>query len=277
VTLTPVKTHPTAIVHPGAQLGVGVEIGPYAVIGENVTIGDGTWVGPHAIVEGWTTIGRNCKIFPSACVGLPPQDMRYKGDRSWVHVGDDNMIREFVTVHRAYELDGETRIGHRNLIMAYAHIAHNCILGSDITIANLVTMAGHVEIHDQAVIGGMAGILQFVRVGRLAMVGGLARVIKDILPYATVAGQPARNYGLNVRGLKRRNIGVEARRELKSAFRVLTGSGLPLPAATAEIQKGHWTSPEIQTLLAFLENPSKMGILIRDSKSGRRARHEDED
>lgn len=264
-----VSVHPTAVVHPGARLGQGVEIGPYAIVNEHVTIGDGTWIGPHAVIDGWTSIGKNCKIYPSACIGLPPQDLRYKGERSFVHIGDDNIIREFVTVHRAYEKDGETRIGSRNLIMAYVHVAHNCLLGNDITVANLVTMAGHVEIHDQAVIGGMAGILQFVRVGRLAMVGGLARVIKDILPYAIVAGQPARNYGLNVRGLKRRQVAVESRRELKAAFRYLTGSGLSLPVAIAEIKALGLTSPEARVLLSFLEAPSKMGVLIRDSKSGR--------
>ncbi|MHB2019754.1 MAG: acyl-ACP--UDP-N-acetylglucosamine O-acyltransferase [Candidatus Xenobia bacterium] len=267
MTLTPeITVHPSAIVHPHARLGNGVEIGPYAVVGEHVTIGEGTRIGPHCVLEGWTTIGRNCQIYPGACLGMAPQDLRYKGERSFTHIGDNNVIREYVTIHRAYEKDGVTRVGSGNLIMAYVHVAHNCVLGNDITIANLVTMAGHVEIEDQAVIGGMAGIHQFVRIGRLAMVGGLSRVTKDIPPFAIIAGQPARIYGLNTRGMKRRQVSLEARHELKASYRLLTQSGLPLPSAVQAIAEQGMHSEEVAHLLAFLAVRSRMGVLFKTSR-----------
>jgi UDP-N-acetylglucosamine acyltransferase len=230
----PLKTliHPTAVIHPGAQLHPTVQVGPYAVIGDQVKVGPETVLGAHVVLEGPTEIGARNQIFPGAAIGLEPQDLKYDGSKSHVKIGDGNRIREYVTVNRATGAGEATLIGNSNLLMAYVHVAHNCVIEDSVVIANAVALAGHVHIESRAVIGGVLGIHQFVHIGRLAMVGGMSRIDRDVPPYMLVEGNPARVRSLNLVGLKRAGI-AEANQErvfqtLKKAFRILYRSGLPL-------------------------------------------------
>ena len=199
----PPKVHPLAVVDPHAELEQGVVIGPGAVIGADVKIGANTWVGPNVVLDGRLTIGAQNKIFPGACLGLEPQDLKYKGAPTEVFIGDGNTIRECVTINRATEEGEVTRIGNSNLLMAYCHLGHNCVLGDRIIMSNAIQVAGHVVIEDRAVIGGCLGIHQFVHIGGLAMVGGMTRVDRDVPPYCLVEGHPGRLRGLNRVGLRR--------------------------------------------------------------------------
>jgi UDP-N-acetylglucosamine acyltransferase len=266
----PVQTliDPSARVHPEATLGEGVEIGPFAYIGPHVTLGARTRVGAHAVIDGWTTLGEDNVVFPSAIIGTAPQDLRYTGQESYVTIGDRNVFREFVTVNRAYNHQGHTIVGNDNMLMAYTHVAHNCVLGNSIIMTNYVGLAGHVTVEDFAVLGGYAGVHQFVRIGRMAMVGGTAKVIKDIPPFATVDGQPARIYEINSIGLKRRGIASSVRTDLRKAFRLLTRSGLTTPEALAVIRSEVPSSPEVDHLVRFCEAPSHRGLLLRLAQAG---------
>lgn len=263
---------PLARVHPEATLGEGVEIGPFAYVGPHVTLGARTRIGAHAVVDGWTTLGEDNVVFPSAVLGTAPQDLRYAGQESYVAIGDRNVFREFVTVNRAYNHQGQTIIGNDNLLMAYSHVAHNCVLGNSIILTNYVGLAGHVTVEDFAVLGGYAGVHQFVRIGRMAMVGGTAKVIKDIPPFATVDGQPARIYEINSIGLKRRGVASSTRADLRKAYRLLTRSGLTTPQALAAIRAELPSSPEIEHLVRFCEAPSHRGLLLRLAHAGNNGR-----
>lgn len=255
--------HPSAIIEKGVKIGKNVEIGPFSIITKNVEIGSHCKIGSNVLIDGWTTLGEGCDISHGAVIGTPPQDFKYKGEKSFVHVGKNNIIREYVTIHRASDKGGETCVGDSNLLMAYVHIAHNCILGNNIVIANYTGLSGHVEIDDQAVVGGLTGIHQFCRIGRLAMVGGYSKVIKDIPPFVMADGQPARLYGINARGLRRRDISEKARIDIKKAYNLLTDLKLNLSQAIEAIKKNIKSGPEIDYLLCFLQNPSRMGILVR--------------
>lgn len=236
-TLTP-HIHPTAIVHPQAHLHPTVEVGPYCVIGEQVTIGAGTVISPHVVIEGWTEIGARNRIFPGAAIGQAPQDLKYGGDNTLVRIGDDNTIRECVTINRATATGEVTEIGNGNLLMAYVHVAHNCHLHDHIVIANAVSLAGHIEIESRATIGGMAGFHQFVHIGRQAMVGAMSRVDRDVAPYTLVEGSPARVRTLNLVGLRRAGLADSgpAFKALKQAHRLLFRSELSLAEALEQIQ-----------------------------------------
>jgi UDP-N-acetylglucosamine acyltransferase len=219
--------HPTAVIHPGAELHPSVQIGAYAVIGENVKVGPDTTIGAHAVLEGPTEIGARNQIFPGAAIGLDPQDLKYDGAPSWVKIGDDNRIREYVTINRATGAGEATAIGNGNLLMAYVHVAHNCTIADSVVIANGLAMAGHVHIESKAVIGGMVGIHQFVHIGRMAMVGGCSRIDRDVPPYTLVEGNPARVRSLNLVGLKRAGVSATQIGQLKKAFRTLYRSEQP--------------------------------------------------
>jgi UDP-N-acetylglucosamine acyltransferase len=251
--------HPTAIVHPKAVLGRGVELGPYCVVGEHVSLGDGTTVAPHAVLEGWTEIGKGCRIGVGAVIGAPPQDKKYGGARSWVRIGDRNVIREYVTIHRAADPDGETRIGDDNFLMAFVHVAHNCRIGNHTVITNLVGLAGHITIEDYAGLGGMTAFHQHVRVGAHAFVGGNCGVRMDVVPFALASGEPLRVLGLNREGLKRHGFTPEQQRVLKAAFRVLFWSGLPVSEATARLKVQFAGDANVSRLIRFVEG-SKRGI-----------------
>lgn len=212
--------HSTAIVSPKAQIGKGVEIGAYSIIGDEVIIGDGTIIKSHVVIEGKTKIGKNNVIFPFAAIGLEPQDLKFKGEKSAVEIGDNNKIREHVTIHLGTQ-DGRmlTSIGSNCLLMVGVHIAHDCILGDNIILANNATLAGHVEVANNVVIGGLSALHQFVRIGKNAMIGGMSGVESDVIPYATVMGERASLAGLNLIGMKRHNISREEIHALRNFFK----------------------------------------------------------
>lgn len=250
---TPLTTliHPTAVIHPGATLHSSVRVGPYAVIGENVTVGPETEIGAHVVIDGRTQVGARNQIFPGATIGIEPQDLKYDGSVSLVEIGDDNRIREYVTINRATHSGEVTRVGNNNLLMAYVHVAHNCVVGDHVIIANAVSLAGHVEVDSNAVIGGVLGIHQFVHIGRFAMVGGMSRIDRDVPPYTVVEGNPCRVRGLNLVGLRRAGItkaqGGNPYRELKEAYRLLYRTDTPLEAGLAALEQ--WPENEYTTHL----------------------------
>jgi UDP-N-acetylglucosamine acyltransferase len=252
--------HPTAVIHPGARLGEGVAVGPYAVIQEHVTIGARTKVGAHCVVEGRTTLGEDNQLFTGAVIGSEPQDRKYHGEESVLVIGDRNKFREYVTVNPGTEGGGgRTVIGSDGLFMAYAHVAHDCLLGDGVVLANSVALAGHITIEDRAIIGGLVGVHQFVRIGRLAIIGGCSRVIQDVPPYATAVGMPARVYGVNSEGLRRAGVAPEVKDRLHHAFRVLFRSKLSMPTALAQLEAEAAGVPEIRHLIDFVR-ASKRGV-----------------
>jgi len=248
-----VKIHPTAVIDSNAELANDVEVGPYSVIGPNVKIDSGTKVGPQCVIDGWTTIGKNCRLFAGAALGAISQDLKFKGERSFLKIGDDNTIREFVTINRGTKKDSTTKVGNNNLIMAYSHVAHDCNIGNKVIIANAGTMAGYVTIEDGVIIGGLVGIHQFVHIGTLAIIGGCSKVVKHIPPYAMADGHPAKVYGLNTIGLRRSGISKNSKAKLKCAFKLLFNSGLSVPHALREIQNTISPSNEIKNLTHFLK------------------------
>jgi UDP-N-acetylglucosamine acyltransferase len=258
--------HPTAVVHPTATIAEGVELGPYAVVGERAFIDRGTKLGPHAVVEAFTTVGRDCQIFTGAVVGGVPQDLKYQGGESYCVVGDRNVIREHVTINRATAAGDVTRIGNDNLLMAYVHVAHDCQIGNSCVLANGVTLAGHVVIEDNVTIGGMTGLHQFIRVGKMAMVGAMSRLAQDVPPFMLTEGNPPKVYGLNVLGLRRHGVPPEVRTQLKRAFKLMYRSQHNLGQAIAEMSKMD-TSFELRHLVAFLQSSERgvSGIARQDA------------
>lgn len=252
--------HPTAIVDSNAQLASDVEVGPYAIIGPDVKIGAGTVVQSHAYVSGHTTIGKTCEIFPFACVGMKSQDLKYQaGDISYVEIGDNTVLREFSTVHLGTKVGEVTRVGNRCLIMAYCHIAHGCSLGNDVIMSNAGQLAGEVTIEDFAIIGGMAGIHQFCRIGQHAMIGGATKVRQDCPPYMiteNTAGE-VRVLGPNLVGLQRRGFSAEVRAALKDAYKLIYREGLNRSQALERIKYEVPDLPEIKTLVDFYQNSTR--------------------
>jgi UDP-N-acetylglucosamine acyltransferase len=252
--------HPTAIIESSAELASDVEVGPYAIIGKHVTIGKGTTVGAHAIIGDWTEIGENNRLFPQSSVGAPPQDLKYRGEECWTRLGNGNMVREFATIHRGTVTGhAETIVGNDNLFMAYSHIAHDCVIGSGIVMANVATLAGHVTIEDNVIIGGLVAVHQFSRIGAYAMVGGGTMVGMDILPYtiATSSKRDAKLRGLNLIGLKRRGFSDKAISSLKTAYKTLFMADLKLPDALARIRIEITDCPEVDYLLAFIDSTQR--------------------
>lgn len=244
--------HPTAIVSPEAELGQDVEILPYTIIESGVQIGDRCQIGPHAFVRRWTTIGYDCHISTGAVLGEPPQDRKYQGEESYLKLGNGNLIREYVTLHRASGEGNSTLVGDNNMIMAYSHAGHNVQIGSNIQIANGVQLAGHAVIEDYAVIGGMSGFHQFVTVGTMAMVGAMSRISRDVPPYSIVEGIPSEVHGLNVIGLERRGVSAESRAALRKAFRLLFRSEYNVSDALEAVALQVEHLPEVEYLMAFL-------------------------
>jgi UDP-N-acetylglucosamine acyltransferase len=213
--------HPTAVIHPDAQLHPSVQVGPYVVIGGQVKIGAETVIGPHVVIEGDTEIGEHNRISAGATIGLEPQDLKYDGHTNAVRIGHHNLIREYVTIHQATKTGEVTQIGNHNMLMAYTHVGHNCLLADHIIISNAVALAGHVHIESQARISGVLGVHQFVHIGRLAMVGGMTRIDRDIPPYMMVEGNPSRVRTINLIGLQRAGLGELELKILKKAYRLL--------------------------------------------------------
>ncbi|MBU1694297.1 MAG: acyl-ACP--UDP-N-acetylglucosamine O-acyltransferase [Verrucomicrobia bacterium] len=254
------RIHSTAIVDPGAELGENVEIGPYCVIGPHVKIGAGARLMAHVFMDGWTTLGAGCTVFPFASLGTQTQDLKYKGGVSRVEIGERTTIREYVTVNAATADGDVTRVGSHCHIMAYAHIAHDCRVGDEVIMANCATLAGHILVEDQALIGGLCGVHQFVRIGRLSIIGGCSKVTQDVPPFMMADGHPLGIHGLNSVGLKRRGVGEEAQRLLKNAYRVLYREGLSTSQALERLESETGQAPEIHELVEFVRH-SNRGIV----------------
>lgn len=252
------KIHPTAIISPEARIEEGVEIGPYSIIGPDVTVGKDTIIGPHVVIEEQTDIGERCNIGQFCSIGGKPQDLKFRGEKTRVVIGNNNTFREYVTVNRATSADiGVTIIGNNNLIMAYCHVAHNCKLGNNIVMANASNLAGHIHIDDFAIIGGLSGVHQFTRIGCHSIVGGMSALAKDLPPYLMAAGNHAHLYGLNLVGLKRRGFKEETIKELKQAYKILFRSSLLLKTAVEKVRSELQDTPELRTFLEFIEKSDR--------------------
>jgi UDP-N-acetylglucosamine acyltransferase len=252
--------HPTAVVTAGAELAPDVRIGPYAVIGADVRIGAGTTVGPHAVIDGRTTIGAANRVFPFASIGTEPQDLKYAGEESRLEIGDRNIIREFATVNPGTRGGGMvTVIGDANLLMNYAHVGHDCRIGSHCVLANSAALAGHVTLDDHVIVGGLAAIHQFVRIGESALLGGGAMVVHDVPPFCTASGDRARLRGLNVIGLRRRGFTPDRIRAIKRAYRLLFASGLAFADARARCAAELGDQADVARLLEFV-GTSERGV-----------------
>ena len=262
LTLKPSKPqiHPMASVHPSASLGKDVVVGPYAIIGEEVIIGNGTVIEAHTMIERWTRIGENCHIFFGCVLGSQAQDLKYNGESSWVVLGDRNVVREYVTINRATGNQNVTKIGSDNLFLTSVHISHNCDIGNDVIITNLVHLGGHTVIEDRAVIGGMVGIHQFIRIGMGSMVGGYSRLSQDVPPFMLCEGNPAYIRGLNLVGLKRRGVSSDAISEIKQIYKTIYRSEMNTTQALREILQMPFTTPEGLYLLEFLKKESPRGL-----------------
>ncbi len=252
-----VKIHPQSIVSDKAQLSSGVEVGPFSIIEDNVEIGANTKIGPHVLITGFTSIGKNCQVFKGAVLGSQPQDLKYSGEKSYLQIGDSNVIREFVTANPGTDEESKTIIGNNNLIMAYSHIAHDCNIGNYCVLANAATLAGHVELADNVVIGGLVAVHQFCRLGRLSIVGGCSKVVQDVPPFAMADGHPVQIKGVNLIGLKRNKISSEILRSLKQAFKILFFQKHNLGVACRKAEEKFGNMPEIKLLLEFIKTSSR--------------------
>ncbi len=254
------RIDPTARIAPDALIADGVEIGAYATVESNVTIGPGTKVGPYCMIQGPTTIGAGCVITGYASIGTPPQDHSYQGEDTRLEIGDHNTIREFVTINRGTTKDkGVTTIGDHNLIMAYCHVAHDCVLGSHVVMGNLATLAGHVEIHDHAIVGGLSAVHQFTRIGERCIVGGGSMVSLDIIPYAKASGDRAKLFGVNTIGLKRGGFSPEQIKAVEKAYRILLKQKLLLKDALVVLEQEFGDDGTVGPIVRFLKS-SRRGI-----------------
>jgi UDP-N-acetylglucosamine acyltransferase len=252
------KVHPTALIEAGAQLADDVEVGAYSIVGADVRIGAGTRIGPHAVVTGRTTIGARNRIFQFASVGEIPQDRKYGGEPTTTTLGDDNVVREFVSIHAGTAQDrGTTTIGNRNLFLAYTHVAHDCAVGNQTTFSNNAQIAGHVTIGDFVVLGAYAGVHQFCRVGAHAMLAAGAIVLQDVPPFVTVAGYPAKPAGTNNEGLRRRGFSASDIATVRRAYRTLYRAGLSLEEARDALAKAALDAPLLAPLVAFLSESGR--------------------
>lgn len=252
--------HSTAIINPKAEIDSNVEIGPYSVIGENVFIGSGTVIGPHVVVDPYVTIGADCNIFQYAAIGAPPQSLKFEGGETYVKIGRGTIVREFVTIHRGTEFGGGiTEVGEENLLMAYTHIAHDCKTGRKVILSNNATLAGHITIGDNATIGGLVAIHQFVRIGDYAFVGGKSAVVKDIPPYVIASGDRAKLHGLNSVGLKRHGFSKNTLSSLKKTYRIIFRIGLTMNEAIERVRAEVEQIPEVLGFIDFIES-SQRGV-----------------
>lgn len=252
------KVHPTAIVHPEAKLDPTVEVGPYAVIGPKVRIGPGSRVGPHAVIEGDTTIGARNRIFQFASVGAEPQDLKYAGEDTQLVIGDENLVREFATLHKGTAGGGGvTRIGNKNLFMAYSHVAHDCVIGNGCVLANSAALAGHVELGDFVIMGGLTAVHQFTRIGKHAFIAGGAMVAMDVPPYCTAQGDRAELVGLNTVGLTRHGFNDDQISRVKDAYKILFRSKMGLNEALSKLKAEHGGHSEIDHLVDFLQRSTR--------------------
>ncbi|HEV7743864.1 MAG TPA: acyl-ACP--UDP-N-acetylglucosamine O-acyltransferase [Pyrinomonadaceae bacterium] len=254
----PTNVHPSAVVSPSARIGSGCHIGPFSIVGDDVELKDGVRLESHVIIDGRTVVGEETHVFPFVSIGLPAQDLKYKGEPSETRIGRRNQIREFVTIHRGTAGGGMlTQIGDDCLLMAQAHVAHDCILGDGVIMANAATLAGHVTIEDNANVGAYSGVHQFCRVGREAYIGGYSVVVKDALPFALTVGNHARCYGLNTTGMKRRGHSRSVIQSLHRAFHLLLSSKLNTSQALERIGAEVKDSTEVDGLVEFIRTSSR--------------------
>jgi UDP-N-acetylglucosamine acyltransferase len=249
--------HPTAIIHPKAKLGVDCHIGPYCVIGENVELGNGCKLHSHVIVDGHTRLGGANEIFPFASIGLKTQDLKWKGGNTRTEIGDANTFREYVTVHSATNDGDATRVGSHNNLLAYSHVAHDCQLGSHIVMSNGSTLAGHVIVQDHAILGGLTGVHQFCRIGRMAMLGGYSKVVQDIPPFMIADGNPAATRTVNKVGLTRNGVAEETQSALRQAYKIIFRDGLTLANAILAMEKDIAALPEVKELIEFARSSER--------------------
>ena len=252
------EIHKTAIIDPKAVIDEDVSIGPFCIVGEGVKLKKGARLMSNVIIEGNTEIGEGCQIYPFASIGLPPQDIKYKGEKTGVRIGNNTIIREYASIHRAsVGGDGMTAVGDNNFLMAYVHIAHDCRIGNNVVIANSAGLAGHVAVEDYAVIGGIVGVHQFTRIGAYAMVGAFSGIGQDIPPYTMASGPRAKLFGLNSVGLKRNGFPDSTINELKKAYKILFREKLTLKEALKKVQKEFSHSKEIKHLVEFIEKNTR--------------------
>jgi UDP-N-acetylglucosamine acyltransferase len=251
--------HPTAIISPGAKIGRNCRIGPYCIVGEHVELGDNCKLHSHVVIDGHTRLGADNEIFPFASIGLKTQDLKWKAGTTRTEIGDGNTFREYVTIHSATG-DGEvTRVGSKNHILAYCHIAHNVTLGDNIIMSNVATLAGHVKVEDFAVVGGLAAIHQFCRIGKMSIVGGCSKVVQDVPPFMLADGNPAETRTINKVGMERNGVPDTAQNAMKQAYKILFREGLTIPNALARISRDLPPGPEIAHLVQFVQS-SERGI-----------------
>lgn len=263
------KIHPTAYVDPQAELEEDVEIGPYVYLGPKVFVGKGTIIKSNTYIEGYTRIGSFNEIGPFAVIGTPPQHLSYKGEETYVEIGDHNIIREFTTIHRGTPQDkGITRIGNYCLLMSYTHVAHDCEVGDRVIMSNNATLGGHVRVGDRVVMGGFSAVHQFCRIGTLAFVGGMSGVDKDVPPFVKVFGIPAKIQGLNLVGIRRAGYGKEEIRKLSQALGIFLDGPSTLREVIQELRDIFEGDPLVEVLIKFLESPSKQGVMRRKPFEG---------
>lgn len=255
------EIHPTALIDRDARLGAGVSVGPFTIIGPGVGVGAETVIGPHVVIERDTLLGSRCTVGAGAVLGAAPQDLKYQGEPTRLEVGDGSTIREYATLHRGTAATGRTVVGRRCYLMAYVHVAHDCVIEDDVVLANAVQLAGHVHVESQASVGGLTPVHQFVRIGRLAFVGGGSRVPQDVPPFARAAGNPMKLYGINSTGLTRAGVPPEVRAALKHAFRLLFNSHLGLGQAAEQLRVESGHIPEVHQLVDFVLS-SQRGVLV---------------
>ncbi len=251
--------HTTAIIHPGAKIGAHCEIGPYCVIGEHVALGNECKLHSHVVIDGHTRLGKGNELFPFASIGLKTQDLKWKGGITRTEIGDSNTFREYVTIHSATGEGEITRVGSHNTILAYCHIAHNCVLGDKIIMSNVATLAGHVVVEDFAVVGGLAAVHQFCRIGRMSMVGGCSKVVQDVPPFMMADGNPAETRTVNKTGMERNGISEAAQSALRSAYKILFREGLTISNAITKVEKKLPPLAEVKHLVQFVR-ASERGI-----------------
>ncbi len=251
--------HPTALVDSRAELGAGCEVGPYCVIGGGVRLGEGCRLHAHVVLDGLTTIGARNEFFPFACIGLKTQDLKYAGGKCYLEIGSDNVFREHVTVHTATGDGLFTRIGSHNNFLAYSHVAHDCVVGNHVIFSNNGTLAGHVTVEDYAIVGGLAAVHQFCRVGTMSIIGGCAKVVQDVPPYMMVDGNPAETRGVNKVGLERNGVAEESVRALREAYKIVFRSGLTVSNALDKVCAEVSGTKEIEHFIDFCRK-SERGI-----------------
>lgn len=256
------KIHPTAIISPNSKLGDNIEVGPFAIIHDDVEIGNDCKIGPHAVIYDGARIGNRVKIFQGASISNLPQDLKFGNEQTFLYIGDDTVIREFVTLHKGTTATGKTSIGSKCLLMAYTHVAHDCNVGDQVIIANAVQIAGHVEIENTVIIGGLSAVHQFGKIGQHSMVGGGSMAISDVPPYCKTSGYPARFMGLNIVGLRRRNFSDDDINSIKDAYRIFYQSGLIFSKALEEVKEKYPDHPLVKNIIQFIEK-SDRGVIRR--------------